>query len=892
LKTLARYILLLVLLLNFVQFLNAQQSKISYSSGGNTLSTVLEEISLEFKLKFAYDANTFQKIETNFNLKESTTEQFLQLLETNYSVKSKLIEGTWVLILKKPEIVDIIPEPNFEPPKLQLVTIAGYIKDAQTSEDLLYCNVSSVDYRGAMTNSLGFFSFDIPKTDSAQIFVSHLGYRKVDTLISIEKTVTIYLTPSEIIMDAIQVSSYEKQVLEAVQGSGKVGFNPLKATNIPRISNDDLANALLLIPGVNFFHGSSAGLSIRGSAPTDNLVLFDGIPVLETNHLLGNMSVLNSKYVHQAFVSRGGFDAEFGGRVAGMIELIGKSGKNNKPYIDVSANLLNTNILASVPITSKLSVTAAWRRSFIDQWKNYLSLRLIEDVSNENTAENVVTSTIFPTIEYQDLNAKLSFHPSDNIELNLNVLYGNDYQSRDFEIFRTKDYYRNELVKSETKGLSFNWNWQVNNQWFHSLSAGFSNLKKEIIDETGELEEVTETIENPGKGNEKGKGKGLVKTKEKTFTRFVYDIDNGNNSIEEYRVNWKTEYTKGIFRNQFGVGWTRNSFAYDFYANRTQSDFPVDSIVNSANQHLLNAFLQQHVQFNNQLNFRWGIRTNMDLNNRKLYWQPRGRIEFIPVKEVMFNFSTGIYHQFLSSVKRFDSESHFSPVWYLPNNEGVGIVKGNHQILGVKVKKNGWSVNAEGYLKNSNGKMNLFAEPTNIEGKQIVVYVPHKSKERNKGVDLFIQKKHGMFNHMLGYSLSKTEEQIEGVLNNKWIPGYNDRLHRLKLTEMVTWKNWTITGSWQFASGLPVTDVTSENSLQNNIRTNHFSQLDFALAKEIKIAHISINAGVSLLNIADRKNIVEVNFLRFTSDTESLTVRSDISALGFTPVFFVNFKIQ
>jgi hypothetical protein len=39
---------------------------------------------------------------------------------------------------------------------------------------------------------------------------------------------------------------------------------------------------------------------------------------------------------------------------------------------------------------------------------------------------------------------------------------------------------------------------------------------------------------------------------------------------------------------------------------------------------------------------------------------------------------------------------------------------------------------------------------------------------------------------------------VEGILNDEWFAGYNDRRHRLKLTEMVNWKGWSLTGSWQF----------------------------------------------------------------------------------------------
>lgn len=849
----------------------------------------MEKISSEYNLKFAYDSEIFQEIETIFSINEYSVEQFLELLESGYSIKSKNIEGTWVLILNESDQQAVITEEN-ESLKSRSVIVTGYVKDLQTKENLLYCNVSSDENRGTMTNDLGFFSFEIAAKDSVRILVSHLGYKRKDTVVATSKISVIYLQSSDIMMDAIEVTQYEKQVLAMAPQPEKVGFNPVKSKNIPRVSNDDLANALLLIPGVNFFHGSSSGLSIRGSVPTDNLVLFDGIPVLETSHLLGNMSVLNSKYVQQAYISRGGFDAEFGGRVAGLIELTGKSGKNNKPYLDVSANLLNANVLANVPITNKFSVTAAWRRSFIDQWQNYLFYRLVEGVPADNTTNDVVSSAIYPTIQYQDLNAKLSFHPSDKIEFNLNVLYGSDYQSRDFGLFNTKEYYRNELMQSENKGVAFNWHWQMNNQWYHSITAGYSNLDKEIIDESGELEELTEVIENPGQG--KGKGKGLLKTKEKTYERFAYDIDNGNNYIEEYRVSWKTEFKTGILRNQAGLGWSANSFTYDFYANRTHSEYPVDSIVNSAEQYLMNAFLQQYIQLTDELSFRWGIRMNVDFATRKTYWQPRGGIEFSPSREFKVHYSGGVYHQFLTGIKRFDSEGHFNPVWYLPGENGEGVVKSEHHIFGVKFNKDGWYINAEGYLKNSKGKLNLYAEPVNSGDDWEIAYIPHSSNERSKGIDLFIQKKHGILNHMVGYSLSKSEEQIEGILYEQWIPAYNDRLHRLKLTEMITWKNWTLTGSWDIASGLPVTNFTDENTLENNTRTDYFSQLDLALVKRFQTKHLSLNAGVSLLNVLNRKNIVEVDFLRFTSETESLTVRSDISALGFTPVFFIDFKIQ
>lgn len=884
-KVLIKYLFgVLIIVLCFE--LEAQDQLISAQSSGKSLDTVLEEISSANEdVKFAYDSDLFKTIHTEFNFTNISLQNFLVHLDKEYFIKYRFIEGTWVLVYNKPKNLSENISEESKKITRETITVKGFVKDKNTGESLLYCNLVYDEGKGCMTNELGYFYFELPETDSVRILISHLGYQRLDTLISTTKTVEILLSPSDFMIDAIEVRQYEKHILQASPQPEKIGFNPLKATNTPRMSNDDLTNALLFIPGVDFFEGGSPGLSIRGGDPGDNLVLFDGIPVLETSHLLGNLSLLNSKFVQQAFVSRGGFDAEFGERVAGLIEITGKSGKNSNPFFELSANLLNTNALISLPVGDNFSVSAAWRRSFIDQWQNYLYLRLVDN----NTGNNL-ESSVNPILKYQDINTKINFHPSDKMDFNLNFLYGDDRQSRDFTLLQTDDFYRNEWAESKNVGASLNWNWQITPNWFSSFSAAFSRLSKELEDETGELKEVIEIIENPGKG--KGKGKGLLKTKEKTYTRLVYDVDNGTNNIEEYRVNWKTEFNRGIFRNQGGIGWQANTFNYRFYAERSNAEIPIDSIVDDITNYYVSTFLQQHVKPAKLFGFRWGLRANIDLYTGRFYWQPRGSLELFPMKHWCVYFSSGIYHQFLSNIKRIDSEGNYSNVWFLPYNDGKGVVKAEHYILGTNFDKNGWFINIEGFHKNATGKNTLFAEFSEEESENTIKYSPKTSSQQTRGVDFFIQKKHGIFNHMLAYSLSKSEEKIEGIHSNNWFPAYNDRLHRLKITEIVSWENWNFTGSWNFSTGLPIVNIMQVNGTENFERSPFFSQLDFSLNRKFRTKHVISTAGLSMLNVLNRNNIIEVDYLRFSSESGSLTVRSDVSILSFTPVFFINFKFH
>jgi hypothetical protein len=144
---------------------------------------------------------------------------------------------------------------------------------------------------------------------------------------------------------------------------------------------------------------------------------------------------------------------------------------------------------------------------------------------------------------------------------------------------------------------------------------------------------------------------------------------------------------------------------------------------------------------------------------------------------------------------------------------------------------------------------------------------------------------------MAGFSLSASEEIFEDFLGGNWFPGYNDRLHRIKLSEMVSLKGWHLTFSWHYASGLPLLQLTDEEQAADFGRSEFLSRFDMAIVRDFRTRHFIVNAGASLMNIFDRENIIEVDYLRFASNSGSMTVRSDISALGFTPVFFLNLKI-
>ncbi|MDD4108129.1 MAG: hypothetical protein PHH93_05355, partial [Prolixibacteraceae bacterium] len=159
--------------------LSDAQNGISYTASEKPLNSVLEEIGILYNLRFAFDPDSFSKISASFTITDFSTNRFLEFLHSEYRIESKLIDGTWVLLLGK-KVNPVLPSK----PGKKKMTVSGYIKDKITGEDLIYCNVSREPGKGAMTNELGFFYFEIQETDSVPLKISHLGYRQLDTLLN------------------------------------------------------------------------------------------------------------------------------------------------------------------------------------------------------------------------------------------------------------------------------------------------------------------------------------------------------------------------------------------------------------------------------------------------------------------------------------------------------------------------------------------------------------------------------------------------------------------------------------------------------------------------------------------------------------------------------------
>jgi ferric enterobactin receptor len=877
--TLIRRLVLLVWLLSAFTPSKAQTARITYFADNKSLGVILEELSEGYNLRFAFDADAFSRIYISVNARDKSPDELLEMIAEKGRISFRYVDGTWIAV-RLPE--KPLPQPVqqvAEVKKKATVMVSGYVYDVNSGNPLLYCNIITPQNRGSITNHSGYFQIEASGFPF-EFYISHLGYQRIDTVIASlpERPLQIKLKPFTIVMDEVSVTRREKSMLELGEYSEKVGFNPAQAASVPRLVNDDLVNMLSLIPGVSFINGEGGGISVRGGNPSENLVMLDGMSLLGTGHLLGNISILNANFIRQAFVSRGGFDASYGDRISGIIELNGKSGPLTHPSADASVNLLNGNLLFSVPVAGRLTLSGAWRKSLIDRWQNHLSSRLLTESRISSAGDLDVELT--PFVQFEDINLKASVYPAENHLITLNFIDGRDIQVLDYGIGEKQLIYNNELASASNRGYSATWGVQ-DSRWNHFFSIGHSMLYLKQ-----ELESGRKFATVPGSVKPRNP---KANPKEWADNRDKYELDKDSNSVYEFRSEWKTEIIHGNLTHQAGVGYVENYFDYSYIAERTQGNTPVDSLSRTMLRRIGHVYLQQLWEPVPFLKIRAGIRINRDFTYRKFHWQPRGGVELKPVQGVRLYYHTGMYNQFLSQIPKIDMNGNVDMVWFLPDSSGYGALKAVHHILGFQYNPKGLLINAELYARNSTGNLRLFAENYRKGPLNSIRYTTQEGEKHSKGLDLFMQYRHSRFTHQLSWSLAEARERIEGFNNNLSFPSLNEHRHRLMLTEVFSYKGWVLSASWIYRSGQPDIFIGDSGNIEYG-KTTFFSQFDAGILKTIRFSKISVTGGGSLLNIFNRTNVVEVNAMNISTESSTINLQTSISSLPFTPVFFIRFQ--
>ncbi|MDA3928561.1 MAG: TonB-dependent receptor [Prolixibacteraceae bacterium] len=850
------------------------------------MNTILSDVSSKYNIRFAFNDDLFSQITTSLSYSEIPIDQFLLNVCNKFGLKYKLIGGTYVFYIDdEMKIIEAINSSvvttesvvdtfSIKEPEIKEYIVSGIVKNSNTGERLNYSKIVFLDEGDATTNEMGYFSKTIETDGEVQLKVTHLGYKQLDTLIVISSAapIEINLHPIHLIEPLPRSNNlYSRFIASMPEVPDIVVFNPKSTQYVPALEPNDLVNALTLLPGINYLKGTDAGLSIRGGAPSDNLVLIDGIPMIESSHLMGNLSVLNAKFIQQAFVSRGGFGAEYGGRTAGIVDLTGKSGNNKEAVIDFTANLLHTNIYVGLPITDKVSLSGSFKKSFVDVWSAYLvnNFALENKAILYNSDSSDQSSVDLTIVNYSDANVKLSYRPSTRKELTLNYFSSYDSQKRNYIFPTEENHYQYNNSNSQTVGYSLNYKSQTNKGWMNSFSAGFNQLESSSTNEYG---------------------KDAISRQKEVKPFFDSDFI----QLNELRTNWKSEINGRIVTHKFGGGFNHNSLNYKYEDREVYvvgaNNFN-DSIASLTQMNLLNSYYQAHISPIKWFSIRGGLRGLYNIEKGDFSIQPRFGIELIPIENLKFHYSGGRYLQHLYLAYRIDSYKNISSIWFIPEHKNQNL-DAFHHIIGTRLELKKMLFNVEAYSKNNRNKVYFIGELGLNEALEVVDYKKASGNELNRGIDVFLQYQTKRFKHLVSYSISESFERINGVNDHNYFPSLDHQLHRLRLTEIVNYKGWTASVNWYLASGRQYLLDNSTSSQLNFGQHAQFMQMDVSLVKQFKFKEFQADIGITVLNVLDQKNGIAVKNYTITEGLTKHSINSTTIATSFSPLFYINLRYE
>ena len=469
-------------------------------------------------------------------------------------------------------------------------SVNGYITDARTGETLLMANVALLEInRGTASNTSGYFTITNIPPGSYTLAATFIGYQRKDIEIDLEPgqnlRLNIELMPEGVELDAIVVTSEADREEQRNIGTAQVATQLIK--DLPSVIEPDVFRSVQLLPGVKAASDFSSGLYVRGGSPDQTLILLDETTVYNPSHFFGFFSTFNPDAVKDVRLYKGGYPAEYGGRIGSVLTVYNKDGNRMETQGTVSLGMLASRASIEGPF-SRGSWMFAVRRSTLEPVLSVLR-RTIDGVPD--------------LFYFYDINGKLNYDATENDRFSLAFYSGNDNVSIPFQ-------------EDANIGLTYG-NQTISAQWrriFSDELFGFFTL-----------------------------------TGSRYFNRPEFEIAGTpferNNDIHDFSFKGDLEYMPNE-RHTLSTGiWTGNLVL------RFRDSFDNQQTFNSRIQsQYLSAYVQNRWRPVDEWIFTGGVRLNSFSEGNYLRLEPRISAEFRPSPRIRLQAAYGRFHQYLSLI--------------------------------------------------------------------------------------------------------------------------------------------------------------------------------------------------------------------------------------------------
>jgi ferric enterobactin receptor len=894
-KRLAIIVLFLSLL-----FSQGYKNNISFTFERKPLNEILDFLVSEYQLIMIYQDTQVEEHLVSAQCHDCTLEEALNCILKNIPI-------TWIRL--NDQIVLTYKDTTYT--ERNHTKIYGQIIDAKDKDPLPYANVMiKGTKRGTVSDSSGLFAFLDVSENKDTLEVHYIGYASKEIpafMSSGKKIIKVELEESPLYTDRITVTDQKNKSFE-ISGNqaGKIQFSPLAIDFIPSTGNADFQRTLQLMPGISAGYDKPSELRVLGGDRTHNLFYLDGIPVmLRPEFYFGMLNPFHQKAIEAVKVYKGGYPAQYGDCIGGIVELTGNTVRDNRFSFGAGVDIFQMNGFVQIPVSRKLKWFFAVNRSFnnIDDGPIYRDIY---------TAAKETFKIIYQT---EDLGLSVSSRNDHYSFFNLMSKVYYEASSKDKLSFTFYSGSEKELTEGKNnmntciKGSDIIWRWKntgLSGQWSHRWNSDF----------TSNLAVVYSTNSRP-------------------FNDFGYEYDLINSQLTEVDTIFFRHIQKNIIiknRNNldfnsvkltFGSEIAQKSLVYDknriHYHQYSASPFDKSTGYYKKDSRISkNVFyIQSSWSPIRKINLGLGLRAvdykvlvdvfegpPREHYKPRLNYLPRTSLNLFLSENLTLSTAWGRYYQYFYSMNDMGDEIFdlFRLWWYV--DKELPPISADHTIISLSYGKSSYRFNVSTYYKNLRAIV--------IHENDIPIYLrvnqTSEYSEENlfyygsgtaKGLELSLQKTSGKLTGWLGYNYGKVIYRFPDINKGEpFLPKYH-RVHELKSAAKLSIGNWRISAVGIFAS--PVASFQDE--FVYTYGGSDFIKYDFSLPSyqriDINISRLFDNfmfmdweLGISLLNVLNHKTVLDRLISNYKNpDLEYMEI-IERRMLPFIPLVYLNVRYR
>jgi len=760
--------------------------------------------------------------------------------------------------------------------------LTGVVVDAATAKTLPDVSIYVEGQNGEIyTNQDGQYSVALPKGRHV-IRIKGAGKKEMryQVMLYSDGNFNVSLIDDIPMLTEVIVSAERVANVNRVQ-MGVEHLNIKSIKQMPVVFGEaDIIRAVLTLPGVKSVGEASTGFNVRGGAADQNLILFNGATIYNPAHFFGFFSSFNPEIVKEVELYKSSIPANYGGRLASVLDVTAREGNKEKITGTAGIGLLTTRVNLEGPIVKNKSSFNFGGRTTYSNWL----LKLLPDKYDFKNSK--ASFYDFNLITSHAINEKnnlyfTGYFSGDRFNLNSDTAYG--YNNLNLSL-QWKHNFNNKLVGAFTIGadhydylnesdnnpvnaykmdfsieqynLKGDFNYNLNMK--HQIDFGFSSIYYKL---------------NPGSfqpNDEESQVTPLTVQTEQALESAVYLSD-------RYDITRKLSFSPGIRYSFFNSLGPQN---VDVYASDLpKTDANRTSTVAYKNNSVIKSYHGPELRFTARYNFTPDFSVKASYNTLRQYIHVLSNTAAISPTDIWKLSDYNIEPQ-------------------LGDQTSLGLYK-NFKSDSVELSVEVYTKRIKNYLDYKNGAVLVLNDHIETD--------VFKTKGKAYGLELMLKKRVGKLNGWVSYTYSrillKMDDPVAGetVNNGEYYPANYDKPHDFTFIGNYRINHrFSISFNTTYSTGRPITVpigrfyyAGSERTLyaeRNSYRIPDYFRADFSMNIEgnHKVHQRTHNSWtIGLYNMTGRRNPYSVYYT-----SENGVVNGYKLSIFGSVIPFVNYNIR